>query len=111
MNIAYITIGRNVGSVPMASEVWADFVADVRHAATSTIGAPNMIIKGEGGSWEGVAEESAVFVILDASEIVTVRLALRRRLANLATTYAQDAIAVAFGTSSLVVRSDALVTV
>jgi len=77
-----LTIGRNIGTVPMAPHDW--------HAFKDAITATLAITYGTGngrGEWDGVSEET-FFAVGVVSDIDTVRA----HLATLARTYHQDAI-------------------
>lgn len=94
-----ITIGRNVGVLPMDQSRWASFVDATRRVvelATDEVWA----IAPYRGSWDGVHEDAMIFYGAYGADSVTT--SLREALANLATYYDQDAIAVAVGDSELV---------
>jgi len=107
-NFAQISIGRNVGSEPMDSFDWALFRNSVRGIADLFKGTSTMIIEveGKGGEWLGVPEETRVFMIINplirSQEIVD---HVKECLSSIAQEFEQDAIALVFGTSTLVERN------
>jgi len=99
-NIVYVVIGRNVGDQPMSDWAWETFRANVRGTLSATVGVPDFEVTGPGGSWDGVAEDSAVFTVLDPKPGDEGRL--RSMLARLARFYRQESIALTFGYGELV---------
>jgi len=101
-NIVYVAIGRNVGDQPMIDLAWQYFQDTTRRALVEVLGVEPLVYFGE-GEWEGVKEESAVFAVFTARGIsLNARTLIRRRMERLADLYRQDAIAVTYGTSTLV---------
>jgi hypothetical protein len=84
----------------MDDEVWQNFQSDVWTSLALYVGRPDFVVVGKGGKWEGDAEESAVFTVLNPD--VESADKLYESLTYLADAYFQDAIAVTFGTSKLV---------
>lgn len=98
-NTVTISIGRNIGSVPMDTATWRAFVKDVNSAldwAKSVVhvrGAKSI------GEWNGVAEESRTWV----ADILSAKLPLVAwRMSDLCELYGQDAIALTWGKTNLV---------
>jgi len=104
-NFAQISIGRNVGDKPMDSFDWSLFRNSVRGIAELFKGSRTMIIEvdGQGGEWLGVPEETRVFMIVNplvrSQELVD---HVKECLRSVADEFQQDAIALVFGTSTLV---------
>ena len=104
-NFAQISIGRNVGSEPMSDFDWSLFRNSVRGIADLFKGTQTMIIEvdGKGGEWLGIPEETRVFMIVNplirSQELVD---HVRECLRSVADEFEQDAIALVFGTSTLV---------
>lgn len=86
-----VTIGRNVGNVPMTAEAWRSFKSEVRR----TLSRYGTIIQDpldghQAGCWEGqVCEDAATFVVLCPSSHSQ---ASRPALRGLAAKYRQEAI-------------------
>lgn len=99
-NIVIVSIGRNVGIVPMSDEAWTKFQSRVNVSLTCTVGRPDFVVVGQGGVWGEVPEESAVFTVLgpDLSWLPT----LRAQLTLVAWSNKQDAIALTVGDSELI---------
>jgi hypothetical protein len=104
-----ITIGRNVGNVPMPEDRWARFVEDT--LATVRRHGYEVVVRNFGeGTWQAsdgevVTEEN--FIVVGIAEDFAWPSAERRQDAirhevrHLAYVYGQDAIAIGFGTSEL----------
>ena len=99
MNIAYVTIGRNIGSTPMSNDEWSQFKVSIDVACRATIGIP-MVISGPGGQWHGESEESAVFIVFEPN--MKWAETLKNHLRKDCVSFQQDAIALAFGDSELI---------
>lgn len=95
-----VSIGRNVGTVPLSDDVWSCFVRDVGEVLTWAGGTLVVEAAESAGVWDGVVEESATFVAVGVP--VEALLSLRSRLARLAGFYGQEAIAVTTGSTDLV---------
>jgi len=98
-----VTIGRNVGSTPMSDTEWDYFIRTVQgiivdHFAPSLTFGP---FYGT-GEWQGVTEESAVITAVTHYPGSTEQFGTR--LADIARTFGQDAIAWSFGPSMLAER-------
>jgi len=103
-----LTIGRNVGSGPVADERWARFIDDTlalvrRHSFDVVVqntgrgewqGADGEVIREENFHVAGIRED-------DVNETDTAD-SVRREVRELAHVYGQEAIALGFGTSELV---------
>lgn len=106
-----VTIGRNVGDVPMSDLDWATFEDEVNEALV-TVPYERQIAFLEThrgtGVWQGVAEESVkvtmalISALPEESEGCRDLLALRNKLFRLAGLYGQDAIALTIGQSELI---------
>lgn len=95
MNTITVTLGRNIGSTPMSKKDWINFRIKVQHLFTELyVNAASV------GVWQGVKEESRVFVGTTPHDIET----LERILARLAKEFNQDAIGLIVNS-----RSDSLV--
>lgn len=81
---ATITIGRNVVNVPMSENSWINFKLDIESIFSE------IFVNAEySGEWEGVKEQSNIFVgILKHNDIEL----LERQLSRIAKQYSQDAI-------------------
>jgi len=94
MNLT-ISIGRNVGDVPLDDKEWGSFVQDVRNIATlHTCYVPLAQIIQFGtvtGGWNGKREESFTITIADVSR--KYKDSINEKLSTLCKVYRQDAIA------------------
>ena len=87
-----VSIGRNIGSVPMPGPEWRRFRRTVSEALA---GGPVFVRDARTvGQWEGVSEESRTWVASVDTDAVDVLLQSMRCLAR---AYCQDAIAVTVG--------------
>lgn len=95
-----VTIGRNVGDVPMHDGRWGSFIIDVFAAVKSVCGLAMSFgpFFGE-GEWEGVREESSVRIFVTSLSAPAEEL--EALLGQLAAEYQQDAIAWSFGPNQL----------
>lgn len=102
MQSVMVTIGRNVGNVPMSDETWDSFQNDVSAALYANVANDDSWLETSTGwgEWDGVRETNARLALLaaDTSHVDT----LRATLATLAAKYGQDAVALAIGESELV---------
>lgn len=57
----YVSIGRNVGKVPMSDALWEDFIARVFIAVSSFAGPVVSVTQGD-GSYVGASETTAIVV-------------------------------------------------
>lgn len=99
MSTITVSIGRNVGSVPLPVSAWDAFRWDVDHeirAYCGTVYVSDAVCVGE---WDGITEESRTWVA--AWDLPYAPGPLVNRLAILAGRYGQDAIAVTTGTTVL----------
>ncbi len=98
MNTITVTIGRNVGEVPLYPRAWRDFT----DALDRLVGerAEQVFVQAQGcGAWAGVGEDNYTIVAsIGAASLRTLPAALAR----LAHEYLQDAIALTVGTTALV---------
>ena len=91
-----VSIGRNVGNVPMPGPEWRRFRRTVSDAlANGTVFVKDARTVGE---WDGIAEESRTWVASVDSEVVP---SLVEFLGGLAREYSQDDIAVTVGETVL----------
>ena len=109
-NSVSLTIGRNHrpshpthANKPLSNEQWALFIVDTKKVLVNFFSTTTgwFEVKYGAGEWEGVTEESATITFTDTASNVGHRLGSRKehlafqnRLARLAHTYHQDAIAV-----------------
>lgn len=98
-----VSIGRNVGAVPMPVDVWRRFRRDVAgYLASGDVFVSDARTVGR---WDGVAEESRTWVASIASSDVP---SIVSAMAALARAYRQDAIAVSVGQTTLAGLSGAV---
>ena len=94
-----ITIGRNVGTVPMSDDQWGSFRADaetVMYLHTVPIDGPQFTpveFRASVSHFGGMAEESSIFIVFDSVALPS----LSARLSRLARTYGQESIAMTRG--------------
>lgn len=103
MRAVTVTIGRNVGDVPLPAERWNEFVSRTRavvEQSTDDLWA----VAPYRGSWDGVSEDAVLFYGSVGSDEVTT--SLREALRNLASYYDQEAVGLAIGDSELVEAFD-----
>lgn len=112
------TIGRNHrpshpthANKPLSNEQWALFISDTKKVMSTffTTKTGWFEVKYGEGEWEGVTEESATITFTDKIGNLGPRLnapadqrAFQERVASLAHTYHQDAIAVTIGSVLLI---------
>lgn len=106
-NFVQISIGRNVGENPMDSFDWALFQTTIRPVINLLRGTRTQVIEvdGKGGEWLGIPEETHVFMIINPlikDQFIVDHI--RECLRGIAQEFGQDAIALVFGTSTLVER-------
>ena len=103
MNTVTVSIGRNIGAVPMPEQSWADFTSDVESVLRLYCSTFFVSAAWSMGSWEGVEEESRTWVAELNSEGDEPDPAdrLEKSLSFLATVYLQDAIALTVGSTVL----------
>ena len=94
---ATITIGRNVGRVPMNNKQWSFFQFDVRSIAEK-LGTVYFAGGSFAGSWKGVKEDNYTVVY---SLVVGEIPRLKRKLTTLKRTYKQESIALTIGDTVL----------
>lgn len=95
-----VTIGRNIGKTPMASESWRRYCERTTAIMATYSETIYFVGKGSGG-WQGTREQS--FTII-ASVSARQARAMQDELAELAITYSQDAIAIVKGHTAYVGR-------
>src|SRR3954471_13809581 len=54
-----VSVGRNVGTVPMSGDDWTTLIDRCRDALNVTVGIPDTVHYGT-GVWDGIPEESAI---------------------------------------------------
>ena len=99
-NVVVVSIGRNVGDVPMSDDRWVlfrDQVGAAVHVCATTVHVDQALSQ---GSWQGIPEDAATWV----AEVPTWGAIdnLRRRLGALARHWSQDAIALTIGDTELI---------
>ena len=99
MNTITITIGRNVGDVPLDDHRWAGFRNDIQTVLSNHYAEVYVNAAAGRGTWEGVEEENATWV---ASVDTAFIPGVRARLKYMADLYKQDAIALTVGDTALV---------
>lgn len=109
MQCITITIGRNVGDVPMTTNRWQSFRSNADYALRELVGFDQPYELHEGvGEWNGVREDShKVTVLLKEPIDAFLQDKLRARLAMLADSYRQDAIALTISESELIAAREA----
>lgn len=95
-----VSIGRNLGTVPMASDLWDTYCADTLRAVRQCSSAIHYLGLGE-GIYDGMTEDSFTLVGSVYRDSID-RLAYA--LGVLAETYGQDSVAMSVGTTELVAR-------
>lgn len=94
-----VTIGRNVGTVPMDRDRWRLFRQSIRDTLVSVASDIYVDSAQAWGEWDGTMEECATWVASVPSDSLWV---LRDALPYLASTFSQEAIALTVGTTELV---------
>lgn len=103
-----VTIGRNVGNEPMSELEWQAYQDDIRVLFRQTVWMAVCHCESEEsftgrGQWDGIWEDNARIVVRTTAPIDSGALSyLRTSLADTASYYGQDAIALAIGTSELI---------
>lgn len=97
-----VTIGRNVGNVPMSDAHWQSFTADVLRNIRANTRAIYFVGFGT-GVWEGTEEES--FTVISETPTTSAACAISVSLSFFAEAYGQEAIAVTIGETELVQAS------
>lgn len=87
----YVSIGRNVGKVPMSDAHWEDFIARVFIAVTSFAGPVVSVTQGD-GSYVGSKEATAI-VVGEGTPSKYDTDCLKLVLKHLSREYLQDCIA------------------
>lgn len=96
-----VTLGRNVGNVPMPLDRWEEFRTLIG-AALANLLAPDFAASYDGrGEWQGIAEDSTILVASGITRPVTSDY-LRAVLSTYAEEFGQDAIALTVGETFLV---------
>lgn len=95
-----VTIGRNVGTIPMGDAAWLQFVVDVTNDVSAILH-PEVTFNYRGqGEWQGVTEDSCSFSFVDVQR-TTLASDVDKVLSVLAVRYHQDAIGWSFGAGRL----------
>lgn len=98
--IAYtVTIGRNRGTSPMSEDEWREFRDLTELSLAGALEPQHLFIYDGTGEWEGVAEDSACFLVLSEHDHD-----LGPLLAMLAEAFGQDAIGWTSGPAHLATR-------
>ena len=98
-----VTIGRNIGDLPMAPPDWDRFQDDVRDQLGALLKADYTFTYYGEGEWEGVKEESAVILLVGTT--YTARTGdVDSVLSALSDKYLQDAIGWSAGLGHLATR-------
>ncbi len=98
MNTITVTIGRNVGEVPLILATWRDFTNSLDRLIEER--AEQVFVQAERrGTWDGVGEDN--YTVVAACCTASLRT-LPAALARLAHEYLQDAIALTIGETTLV---------
>lgn len=94
-----VSIGRNVGAVPMSVERWHYYVTDTRKAVNAVASAVHFVGRGS-GIYDGALEDSfsIVATVDDGASLAL----LAKRLRSLARLYRQDSIAMTVGSTQFV---------
>ena len=98
-----VTIGRNVGDVPMPEQRWEEFKRDVQGTLANYADPSDQAEYADGhGVWGYVPEQMHKRTLLSNYEPdEAAMMNLSRELSELARFYDQDAIALTIGTSTL----------
>jgi len=105
INAVTVSIGRNVGTVPMSALLWESYKIATRNIMNLALQRPvDFVVDGQGGEWEGTPEESAILTTLAGDDGFNADQVngLRQMLKWLLRDYHQDAVAVHVGNSALV---------
>ena len=101
-----VTIGRNVGAVPLSNSEWGQFGNRAADALTIALGVTTPDIEvhhSDGGIWQGVREDSTkISVLLESAPSETQLRILRDELRILRDEFRQDAIALSVAESELI---------
>lgn len=95
-----VTIGRNVGSTPMADDIWEAFRLGVYSALSSLVHPDHIFAYFGQGEWEGVTEDSACVVAVGAQYTSSIAR-LDSELEDLSERFGQDAIGYTVGAGRL----------
>jgi hypothetical protein len=94
-----VSIGRNIGTVPLASAGWSQFrdaIAGILtdHGATIHVRGASSV-----GEWQGIEEDSSTFVADLDREVID---RLLQDIGTIGARYGQEAVAVTIGRTVLV---------
>tara|TARA_R110002020_G_scaffold404912_1_gene614957 strand:- start:4038 stop:4358 length:321 start_codon:yes stop_codon:yes gene_type:complete len=104
MYVYTVTIGRNVGDIPMRDIAWSTFEDQINALMASYVENGSVVEMHSGtGGWNGVSEDSTKVTLITEHPLTDRKLAdLKRGLAYYAAQYTQDAIALTIGQSELI---------
>ena len=104
MMYVQVNVGRNVGNVEMDEQRWRDFRSAVAMALDVAVDSAYTIESHQGwGVWDGKVEESAHLSVFTPGSLPDGHTrALRNALADLATIYGQDSVALIVADSQLI---------
>lgn len=98
---AVISIGRNVGHLPMSSAKWHDFKRSIRESTGVLSLDAIPVFEGSGhGVYDGMQEESYTVILANVRDKDV--HALRRRLSILAGMFGQESIALTIGRTEFI---------
>lgn len=98
----FVSIGRNIGDTPMDTPEWLGFQGEIYENLESTVGAPDVSLVGNGGSWNDVPEETAVFIVFNPELDEPWVQLLKDYLSSTASFYHQECIALTIGDTAFV---------
>ena len=100
MRTVMVSVGRNIGNVPMSDKDWTTFVNRVADAIRRANESPE--IHFGHGVWDGIREESAHITVYRNTDTEIPRTMIYERLRYLAKYFGQDAIALTISEPTLV---------
>lgn len=95
-----VTIGRNVGNVPMSDDYWYDFQSMIYGYLRESLRVGDVFKYGGIGEWNGSEEESFIFVAIENQYPASTKQ-FGETLSRIAKEFSQDAIAWSFGPNNL----------
>lgn len=97
-----VSIGRNVGTVPLSEARWNDFTAAIHNLIDVYCRTVYVDCAESTGSWDGILEDSRTWVAEVADWITPEVLpTVVERFGTVARAFGQDAVAVTVGTTIL----------